>query len=197
MGLYSLHCGGTRNEDDMSDASTYRADLISRLRSATDDLRWMVRDLGRDAGRYTPSTDEWSIHEQVSHLRDMEQEVYLPLLRWATVPEMLDPRDYNRVTWHAGRYDADEPINVIMDDIGRIREEEFGIFRQMTDAVWTQYRTDTRWGPLTCQWIAELMYRHVLDHMQTIMALQQDIHLEALQPRTAATAGASGGAGTR
>ena len=26
----------------------------------------------------------------------MEQEVYLPLLRWATVPEMLDPLDYNQ-----------------------------------------------------------------------------------------------------
>jgi hypothetical protein len=142
----------------------------------------MVRGLGRGHARYSPSDEEWSIHEHVAHVRDMEQEVYLPLLRWATVPEMLDPLDYNRKAWHESRYDADEPLFDIMNDINRIRDEELGIFREMTDVVWMRYRTDTRWGPLTCQWVAELMYRHVLDHMQNIMALRQDLHLAALQP---------------
>ena len=193
MGLYSLNRGGVENEDPVSETSTYRAEIVSRLRSATEDLQWIVRGVGRSAGAYTLSPQEWSIHEQVSHLRDMEQEVYLPLLRWATVPEMLDPRDYNRAAWHEMRYNAEEPLEGIVQDIVRIRDEELAIFREVTDTVWRQYRTDTRWGPLTCEWIAELMYRHVLDHMQTIMALQQDLHLEALRPQ-AAMAGLVGGA---
>ena len=177
----------------MSESSTYRAEIVSRLRSATEDMQWMVRGLGRSAAAFKASPEEWSIHEQVAHLRDMEQEVYLPLLRWATVPEMLDPRDYNRTAWHEGRYDATEPLDAIVQDIVRIRDEELAIYREMTDAVWMRYRTDTRWGPLTCQWIAEVMYRHVLDHMQTMMALQADLHLEASQP-VAAMAGFVGGA---
>lgn len=192
-GLYSLNRGGVENEEPVSETSTYRAEVVSRLRSATEDLQWMVRGLGRSPAADKTSPDEWSIHEQVSHLRDMEQEVYLPLLRWATVPEMLDPRDYNRVAWHESRYNAGEPLESIVLDIVRIREEELAIYREMTDEVWTRYRTDTRWGPLTCQWIAEVMYRHVLDHMQTIMALQADLHLEASRP-VAAMAGVVGGA---
>lgn len=178
----------------MSETSVYREGLVSRLRTATEDLEWLVRGLSAQKAAYKPSLEEWSIHEQVAHLRDMEQEVYLPLLRWATVPDMLDPADYNRRDWHGRRYDPDEPLRDIVEDLLRIRDEEIAIFRGMTDVIWTRYRTDTRWGPVTCQWIAELMYRHVLDHMQGIMALQQDLNLAALQPPPAVVGGYIGGA---
>ena len=58
---------------------------------------------------------------------------------------------------------------------------------------WQGWRTDTRWGPLTCQWIAETMYRHTLDHLQQVMALRQDIHLAALEPRPLVVGGYIGG----
>jgi len=165
-----------------TETSTYRSELVTRLRLATEDVAWAVRGLATNQWHYKPSEDEWSIHEHLAHLRDMEQEVYLPLLRWATVADMLDPLDYNRREWHEQRYDHEQPLRDVMDDLARIRDEELTIFRDMTDVTWTRYRTDTRWGPLTCQWLAELMYRHVLDHLQGIMALRQDLHLAALQP---------------
>jgi hypothetical protein len=68
------------------------------------------------------------------------------------------------------------------------------ILRDITDMAWSRYRTDTRWGPLTCQWIAELIYRHVLDHTQGVMGLLQDVHLAAVQPP--ALAGGVGGGTT-
>jgi hypothetical protein len=125
----------------------------------------------------------------------MEQEVYLPLLRWATVPDMLDPLDYSRREWHERRYRPDEPATTIVNDLMRIRDEELLIFRDMTDVLWARWRDDTRWGPLTCQWLAELMYRHALDHLQSIMALRQDIELEALRPPPVLAGGYIGGRG--
>jgi hypothetical protein len=106
---------------------------------------------------------------------------------------MLDPLDYSRRDWHQRRYDAEEPVIDLMNDIARIRDEELTIFRDMPDVVWTRYRTDTRWGPLTCQWVAELIYRHVLDHSQGIMALRQDLNLAALQPPPMVVGGYIGG----
>ncbi len=166
----------------MTETSTYRSELTSRLRSATEDLAWAVRHLAPSRAAYRPSDEEWSVHEHLAHVRDMEQEVYLPLLRWATVPDMLDPLDYNRRDWHQQRYNPGEPLASISDDISRMRDEELAIFRDMTDTLWARFRTDTRWGPLTCQWLAELMYRHTIDHLQSIMALRQDLNLAALQP---------------
>jgi len=177
----------------VSETSNYRTELTSRIRASTDDLSWMLRGISTQAAAYKPSEDDWSIHEHTAHLRDMEQEVFLPLLRWATVPDMLDPLDYNRRDWHENRYRATEPLSRLLDDIARIRDEELAIFRGMTDIVWTRYRTDTRWGPLTCQWLAELMYRHVLDHMQNVMALRQDLHLDALRPPPVVVGGYIGG----
>jgi hypothetical protein len=177
----------------MSETSTYRAELVTRLRLATDDLSWAVRGLTNDDLLYQPNEREWSVHEHLAHLRDMEQEVYLPLLRWATVPDMLDPLDYNRREWHEHRYNPGENVRSLLDDIARMRDEELTIFRQMDDIAWTRLQTDTRWGPLSCQWLAELMYRHVLDHLQGIMGLRQDLHLAALQPRPVIAGGYIGG----
>jgi len=177
-----------------SETSAYRSEITSRLRSATDDLAWAVRGLATVKLAYKPSADEWSIHEHIAHMRDMEQEVYLPLLRWATVPDMLDPLDYRRQEWHDERYHPDEPVTNIMNEIARMRDEELAIFRDMTDATWTRYRTDTRWGPLTCQWVGELMYRHALDHLQCIMALRQDLNLAAAAPPPVVVGGYIGGA---
>ncbi len=170
----------------MSETSNYRAELTSRIRAATEDLAWAVRGLSPAKVAYHPeSGDEWSIHEHLSHVLDIEQQVFLPLLRWATVPEMLDPLDYNRREWHERRYQPETPVGNVVNEIARIRDEELLIFRDMTDGAWSRYRDDTRWGPLTCQWIAELIYRHTLDHLQGIMALRQDLNLMALQPAPA------------
>jgi hypothetical protein len=177
----------------VSETSSYRSELTARLRSITDDIAWIARGLSAEQSHYKPSETEWSVHEHMSHLRDMEQEVYLPLLRWATVPEMLDPLDYSRREWHGERYQVDEPLSMIVAGIQRIRDEELAIFREMNDLTWTRYRTDTRWGPLTCQWVAELMYRHALDHMQGMMALKQDVNLAALQPPPIIVGGYIGG----
>jgi hypothetical protein len=171
----------------VSDIGTYRGELTARLRLITEDFAWAAQDLDAEGLRYKPSDSDWSIHEHVSHLRDMEQEVYLPLLRWATVPDMLDPRDYNRRDWHEHRYRPDEPLSAMLADLARMRDEEVAVFREMDDATWVRWREDTRWGPVTCQWIAELMYRHVLDHLQGVMALRQDINLEAWRPVAART----------
>jgi len=177
----------------VSETSTYRSELTSRLRLATEDLAWLARGLSEEQARYKPSESEWSAHEHLAHLRDMEQAVYLPLLRWATVPEMLDPLDYSRRDWHEHRYDGAEPLSKVINDVTRIRDEELAIFREMSDVVWTRWRTDTRWGPLTCQWVGELMYRHALDHLQGMMALRQDLNLAALQPPPMVVGGYIGG----
>lgn len=173
--------------------ATYRTELAARLRAVTDDIAWIARGTSEDQGHYKPADYEWSLHEHLSHLRDMEQEVYLPLLRWATVPHMLDPLDYSRRDWHDKRYKPLEPIGSIINDIQRIRDEELAIFRTMNDQTWTKFREDTRWGPLTCQWVAELMYRHALDHMQGMMALKQDLNLATLQPPPLIVGGYIGG----
>ena len=177
----------------MTETANYRTEIVSRLRVVTDDLAWMIRGLTPTDQAYRQTDDEWCIHEHLSHLRDMEQEVFLPLLRWATVPDMLDPLDYSRREWHEKRYRPTEPASRVMDEIARIRDEELLIFRQMNDMTWSKYRTDTRWGPLTCQWVAELMYRHALDHLQGMMALRQDLHLDSLAPSPLVVGGYIGG----
>jgi hypothetical protein len=152
-----------------------------------------VRGLSPAKAAYKPEDEEWSIHEHLAHCRDIEQEVYLPLLRWATVPEMLDPLDYNRRDWHEQRYNPNEPLLNIVTDLMRMRDEELAIYRDMSDSTWSRYRTDTRWGPLTCQWLAELMYRHTLDHLQCVMALKQDLNLAELAPPAIVVGGVIGG----
>jgi hypothetical protein len=166
----------------VTDVGTYRTELAARIGLIGDDIAWAIRGIDGAAEHYRPADGDWSVHEHLAHLRDMEQEVYLPLLRWATVPDMLDPKDYSRRDWHERRYRPGEPLAAIYTDFSRMRDEALSIFREMDDATWTRWREETRWGPLTCEWIAELMYRHALDHLQCLMALRQDMDLERNRP---------------
>ncbi len=164
----------------MSLTAEYRTQLVARLRATTADLAWAVRDLPGDQHHWTSDPDEWSIHEQVSHLIDMEEHVYLPLLRWAAIPDMLEPADYSRRTWRDERYEASVPLGDLMEQLGRVRDEEFDVFRELDDTSWLRLRDDGHWGPVTCQWIAEVIYRHALDHLQGVMGLRGDLHIAAL-----------------
>ncbi len=178
----------------MSATSDYRTELIARLRATTDDLAWAVRGLPQQQYLWAPSADEWSIHQHVAHLVDMEAQVYLPLLRWASVPDMLDPVDYSRRSWQAERYDPAQELGEFVSELGRLRDEEFEVFRDLDDVTWTRLRRDTRWGPLTCRWIAEVVYRHALDHLQGVMGLRGDIHLAAVHPEVVVGATIGGNA---
>lgn len=159
----------------------YRAQLLARLRAVTDDVAWATGSLTHTQTHYKSDPEEFSIHEHVSLLRDMERQVFLPLLRWATVPDMLDPVNYSRKLWRDLRYAPDERVAEILEDLNRIRDEELTVLSDMNDEVWTRYRTETRWGPLTCQSLAEIMYRNALEHLAGIMALKQDLGLSAAQ----------------
>jgi hypothetical protein len=158
---------------------SYREDLIVRVGAATEDLAWACNGLSQADSLYQPSEDEWPIHRNVAHLLDVEEQVYLPLLRWATLPGLLDPLDYNRTEWLSDRYEPVEPIAELVQRVRRVREEELEIFSSIPGGEWARYRSqdETRWGPLTIQWIAELIYRHTLDHLQQVMALRQDLGL--------------------
>lgn len=169
--------------------AAYRAQLLGRLRVVTDDIAWATAGLTHTQALYKPDEDEWSIHEHTAHLRDMDRQVYLPLLRWSTIPDMLDPLDYSRRLWHDLRYTEDEPIAEMLEDLKVMRDEEIALFATLTDAEWSRFRTDTKWGPLTCQWIAEVMYRHALDHLQSIMGLKQDLNLAAAQANSSLLVG--------
>ena len=177
----------------MSATANYRAELAARLRAVTEDIGWIIRGTAIEQAAYKPADYEWSMHEHLSHLRDMEQQVYLPLLRWATVPDMLDPLDYSRKQWHDQRYRPMESLEGMYSDLQRIREEELAIFRDLNDLTWVKMHNESRWGPVTCQWIAELMYRHALDHLQCMMALKQDLNLATLQPPPIIVGGYIGG----
>jgi hypothetical protein len=63
-------------------------------------------------------------------------------------------------------------------DLNRIREEELEILETISKEAWHDLRTESSWGPVTCQWVAELIYRHSLDHLQCIVAILQERHLD-------------------
>ena len=167
----------------MSLTAVYRKQLIDRLRLSTEDLAWAVSDLSHDDLRWTSGNGEWSIHEQLSHLVDMEERFFLPLLRWAAVPEMLEPADYNRRVWRDERYNDKTPLRTLTRQMERLRDEESEVLAQLDDQAWLKVQEGGSWSPVTCQWIAEVTFRHALDHLQGVLGVRGDLQLSRhLQP---------------
>tara|TARA_B110000263_G_scaffold146688_1_gene127245 strand:- start:157 stop:669 length:513 start_codon:yes stop_codon:yes gene_type:complete len=157
--------------------------LLTRIRSIADDFVWITHDLTPDLIHFQLEGDDigdegWSIHQHFSHVVDIEREVSLPLLRWLVLPEMLEPAPYSRKEWLETRYDHQISLPHLIIDLNRIREEELEILETISKEAWHDLRTESSWGPVTCQWVAELIYRHSLDHLQCIVAILQERHLD-------------------
>ena len=73
--------------------------LLARIRSVVDDFVWALHDLSPELLHYqrketNSGSDNWSIHQHLSHVVDLEKQVSLPLLRWLVLPDMLEPAPY-------------------------------------------------------------------------------------------------------
>ncbi len=159
--------------------------LLTRIRSVVDDFVWAVHDLSPELLHFQlketrSGSENWSIHQHLSHVVDLEKEVSLPLLRWLVLPDMLEPAPYSRKEWMADRYDYELSSPHLIVELNRVREEEFEILTEIPQENWYNLREASAWGPVTCQWVAELIYRHSLDHLHCIMAIIQERHLDAV-----------------
>jgi DinB superfamily len=147
-----------------------RDTTLRQLKQSSEDL---VREAGLtppEARLWRPKPGEWSVHECLAHLRDIETLVFLPRIRRMITEERPAMMNFDEVAYHREHYNAEEPADDLLAQYVTARNE---IVELMTGASdWSRTGLHEVRGPITVGWQAEYALGHTWEHLSQIMRVR-------------------------
>lgn len=139
-------------------------------------LRNSARDLAREVGLvppgaalWRPKQGEWSVHECLTHTRDVERAVFLHRIRRMVREDRPALEVFDEVAYQRDHWKADEPLDAILADFLNARAE---IVELLGGADWSRVGVHAVRGPITLAWQADYTLAHTWEHLSQIMRVR-------------------------
>lgn len=156
------------------------AQLIARLESSADELKFALAQLTTADIMRVPKEDEWSLHATLSHLRDTEEKVFLYRTRLILAHDAPPTvANFDGEAYQAKHYRKREPLSEIMTDFRAARRKIVKLLRETSDKDWARYAIHPKWGKMTLEFVATYTYNHTLEHLQQVVAAREQALLQA------------------
>ena len=147
--------------------------LLTFLNETPNQLTNSIGGLSNAEVRFQNSPDEFSILENICHLRDLELQGYTPRIRriLAEANPALADFDGARVAAE-GNYNNEQP-GFALQAFQTARRENVEILQTLTDAQLRRVGTLEGVGSVTLRRLAELMREHDEGHLEDLRVLSQ------------------------
>jgi len=151
----------------MKELIEYRTQLINKLESATKDFREMCLAV-KDA--HAPLDDGgWNVHQIVAHTRDVNDLVYGLRAKRTAHEDNPEFQNFDGDAYMAEHYDANEPLNKILDKFVENVEALCEFLRSLPAEAWSrESRHITFGGGFTLQTWIERNLAHIEEHLETV-----------------------------
>lgn len=147
-----------------------RQTTLRLLKQSCDDLAREVGLTPPEARLWRTKPGEWSLHECLAHLRDIECLVFLPRIRRMIAEERPRMANFDEVTYHREHWNAEEPADAILDQYVSARNEIVELMAGAPD--WGRQGVHEVRGPITIGWQAEYALGHTWEHLSQIMRVR-------------------------
>ena len=149
----------------MKELSDYRRNLIEKLINAASDFRAACLAV-RDA--YAPlGAGEWNTHQVAVHTRDIDKLVYGLRARRTAEEENPEFRSFDGDEYMAEHYNANEPLEGILNGLVENVESLTKMLRALPDAAWArESRHATLGSGFTLQTWVERGLAHIEEHAE-------------------------------
>jgi hypothetical protein len=150
----------------------YASTLLDHIASAGAELDWVLAEfpagwLHRRIG------DEWSVHENLSHLRDVEVRAYAPRIAALAGADGVSWTDFNGQAWHREHYNPGEPLQGILVEFHEQRAASVATLRGLTPAQWEHSGQHEGEGAVTMEYLAERLHWHTFEHITQAVGKRQ------------------------
>lgn len=146
-------------------------ELSNALASTPAEVRRLTKDLSGDQVRWKPSALEFSVVENVCHLRDIEMDGYAvrikrilqedqPFLADLNGARLAEERDYNN-----------QELKPALDEFTLAREENLRTIRALPPGQLTRTGTLENTGAITLERLVEMMREHDDAHISELESL--------------------------
>ncbi|MBM3153350.1 MAG: DinB family protein [Chloroflexi bacterium] len=152
---------------DMEELLEYRQRLITKFNEAA---RRLENAGAASRPQEKPAGGGWNFHQVVSHLRDVNAEVYLPRLRRIQAEENPLFENFDAEAWMATHYDPDEPLPRLVEAFTQGCQETRDWLERLPPASWSRPGTHSSFGTRAFQWWVERALAHMEEHLTTLKA---------------------------
>ncbi len=150
----------------MKELMEYREKLIARLGEAAREFCAACKAV---ADPHQKAAGEWSIHQIAAHTRDIDQVAYGRRFRRTLNEEQPMFQNFDAAVWMAEHYNADEPLDSILDEFLASMDEMCQLLSTMPQAGWSRLsRHETLGNELTLQLWVERDLAHIEEHLKAL-----------------------------
>lgn len=146
--------------------------LVNRLEASGEELVARVGKLTPEELAAAPA-GEWSLHQQLTHLRDTEQHVFWGRAQRIMKQDNPAVENFDQEEYMRAHYDAAEPVKQIMGEFRQARRRFVRLLRQTRDADWMRTARHPEYGMFSLEYLVLHGYAHTLDHLAQILYLQE------------------------
>jgi hypothetical protein len=147
-----------------------RTTILDMLRRTNDDLQRYVSEI--PAGQlHWHEEGEWSAHETLAHVVDVERQVYLHRMQRVVEQDHPALKYFDEKAWHDAHYDPQRPVVEMLADFADARAQEIALLETQPD--WS------KWGlhevlrkRYSLEFMAHYAFRHTWEHLNQIGGTQ-------------------------
>jgi len=147
---------------------SYRPELLAHIDFAGTELDWVVECFPAGLLHARPGA-EWSVHEALVHLRDVEIDCYAPRIAALATADGAFFADYRGDEYHAEHYDPDEPLASVLTSFHEARSRSLDLLRTLGDGQWQRVGQHETMGPMAMGYLVEQLYWHTLEHVTQVV----------------------------
>lgn len=140
--------------------------LLALLLSTPAALFGLAAQAEGPAMKRRPEPNEWSLGEILCHLRDSEQEVYLPRLRRVLEEEEPFIPAGNTDAWAEERAYREQDGQQALHDFTAVRLQTLALLRGLSEAQWERKARHAVFGPTNLQELVRFMAEHDRLHLR-------------------------------
>ena len=136
-----------------------------------------------DVKRYFGS---WSAYHILFHLLHYEESAALPnLTLWLEESEQMKRRSGGEKAAYQDALMNELSLQTLLDRFHLVRKKQIDILNKITEAQWTEKRSNTNWGNVTIEFIITKSIQHTLEHGNKILrnVLFWDSYLKRLNSK--------------
>lgn len=136
---------------------------LDMLQRSLDDLKRYVMEAPADQLHWHEG-NEWSVHETMAHLCEIEQNVFLVRIQRVASEDKPALAYFDEAAWHKAHYKPDQPVGQMLTDFTYARQKIIDALKSQSD--WN------RWGlheklkkQMSLAYLAHVAIRHTWEHM--------------------------------
>jgi hypothetical protein len=153
----------------MKELSEYRERLLNRFHEAA----WEFRAACEAAGDPFARDGGWSLHQIVSHTRDVQRLVYGARIRRTLLEDNPQFETFDADEWMAAHYNPQEPLAGILNELTQDVDELCAVLSGTPRETWSREGCHPELGRgLTLQFWVERSLAHVQEHLLDVKKLK-------------------------